>query len=85
MKDLTTAEQKKYDDLKAKRDALFTKSIPYLENTYSAFDAKAGALSNDDKNTYISSMIALQNIYAIQGKLDKAGEMKKKIAAARAH
>lgn len=85
MKDLTTAEQKKYDDLKAKRDALFTKALPYLENTYTALDAKAGSLSSDDKNTYISSMIALQNIYAIQSKLDKAGEMKKKIAAARAH
>jgi len=85
MRDLTTAEQKKYDDLKAKRDALFTKSLPYLEGTYNALDVKAGTLSSDDKTSYISSMMALQNIYAIQNKLDKAGEMKKKIAAARAH
>ncbi len=68
------AEQKKYDDLKAKRDAMFGKSMPYFEKSYNVLSTKKG----DDMKTYKSTLLALKEVYARQNMMDKANDMKKK-------
>lgn len=73
----SAAETKKYDELKAKRDATFGKALPYLEKSYSVLSAQAD-LKNEDQKTYKSTLLALNRIYAIQNKMDKAAEMNKK-------
>ncbi len=75
------AETKKYDELKLKRDALFTQALPYLDKVVTLLEPKAGKLSKDDMFTYQSSLIAMRQIYALQNKLDKSAEMKKKLDA----
>ena len=77
----SAADLKKYDDLKAKRDALFIKSSPYFEKAYSIFSAKEGSLKGEDLRTYKSTLLALSRVYATQSKLDKSSEMKKKYDA----
>lgn len=72
-------EQKKYDDLKKQRDALFDKSLPHLEKVYNTLDAKASTLNNEEKSDYHSSMIALKQIYAIQNKLKESEAIKTKL------
>ena len=72
------ADQKKYDELKAKRDGLFGKSMPYFEKSYSVLSANEGTLKNEDLRTYKSTLLALKEVYARQNKLDKSADMKKK-------
>jgi hypothetical protein len=74
----TAADQKKYDELKAKRDGLFTKSTPYFEKAYSTYSANEANLKGDDKITYKQTLIALKEVYARQSKMDKSAEMQKK-------
>ncbi len=73
---VSDADEKKYDELKGKRDALFAKATPYFEKAYSVLSGKT--LSDDDKHTYKSSILALKEVYARQNKMDKSEEMKKK-------
>lgn len=73
----TPTEQKKYDDLKAKRDALFGKSLPYFEKAYNVYSAQ-GDVKGEDKGTYKNTLLALKEVYARQNKMDKSLEMKKK-------
>lgn len=77
----SAAAQKKYNELQVQRDALFEKSLPYLEKTITALEPKVNSLSDDDKLTYRSSLMAAREIYARQNKLDKSGELKKKLEA----
>lgn len=77
--DRSAASKKRYDDLLPKRDAMFTKALPYLEKTISILEPKATNLNEDDRFTYKSSLMAAREIYARQDKLDKAGELKKKL------
>jgi len=72
------ADQKKYDALKAQREELFAKSLPYFEKAYSLFSATEKDLRDEDKKTYKSTILALKEIYARQSKMDKSAEMKKK-------
>ncbi len=72
------ADQKKYDNLKTQRDGLFDKSLPYFEKAYSIYSAKETELKDDDRSTYKRTLMALQQIYSRQSKMDKAAEMKKK-------
>lgn len=75
----SSADIKKYDALKVQRDEWFGKALPYLERTLSTLDAKGfNNLSNDDKNTYQSSIVAMREIYAKQNKMDKVAELKAK-------
>jgi hypothetical protein len=74
----SAADLKKYDDLKAKRDALFGKSMPYFEKAYSVLSVNESSLKGDDMNTYKSTLLALKEVYARQNKLDKSSDMKKK-------
>jgi hypothetical protein len=72
------ADNKKYDDLKAKRDALFGKSMPYFEKAYTIFSGQEKTMRDEDKRTYKSTILALKEVYSRQNKLDKSAEMKKK-------
>jgi len=74
----SSADLKKYDDLKAKRDALFNKSMPYFEKAYTLLLPNENSLRGEDMNTYKSTLLALKEVYARQNKLDKSSEMKKK-------
>ncbi len=72
------ADQKKYDDLKAKRDAFFAKSMPYLEKSYTVFSANENNLKGEDQANYKGTVAALGKVYAAQNKADKATEMNRK-------
>lgn len=76
----SAADNKKYDDLKAKRDALFNKSLPYFEKVNSIYSAQ-GDVKGEEKITYKAALTALTNIYNMQSKLDKAADTKKKAAS----
>jgi hypothetical protein len=75
------ADSKKYDELKTKRDGLFTKSMPYFEKSYSVLSANESTLKGEDLRTYKSTLLALKEVYLRQSKNDKAAEMKKKYDA----
>ncbi len=76
-----SAEQKQIDELKTKRDAMFNAALPYFEKTYNTLDPKADKLSDEDKDTYVSTMRVLKEIYFRQNKADKSDAMKKKLDA----
>ncbi len=77
----SAAEQKKYDDLKVKRDELFDKALPYMDKAYNFYDAKAATLKPAEKSAYSGSIQVLMQIYSIQNKMDKVDVLKKKINA----
>lgn len=60
-------DNKRYDELKAKRDGLFKKALPYFEKAHKA----------EPDNEYVISMIA--NIYQAMDKVDEAKAMRAKI------
>jgi hypothetical protein len=72
-------DQKKWDELKVKRDAIFVKSTPYFERAFTVLSANESTLKGDDLKTYKSSLMALNKIYALQNKADKASDMKKRL------
>jgi hypothetical protein len=72
------ADQKKYDALKAQRDGLFAKSMPYFEAAYTKYSGTEANMKDEDRKTYKQTLSALQQIYLRENKLDKAAEMKKK-------
>lgn len=74
-------QQKKYDELKVKRDAIFGKSSPYFEKAFTVLSPNESSLKSDDLKTYKSSLTALNKIYGIQNKADKASDMKKRLDA----
>ncbi len=80
----SAADQKKYDDLAVRRDAMFGKALPHLEKVYTSLDAKLSKLNQDDKVTYQSVIFALREVYAKQNKMDKVTEMKNKLDAFKA-
>lgn len=69
----------KYESLKAKRDGLFVKAVPYFEKAYNTLAPQDANLKGEDLKTYKSTLTALNRIYALQNKMDKAQEMKKKL------
>ncbi|MEZ5016339.1 MAG: hypothetical protein R2800_04750 [Flavipsychrobacter sp.] len=78
----TSAEEnKKYDELQKKRDALFEKALPYLQTTLDKLDPQVETLKSEDRSTYRSTIVAMKEIYARQNKLDKAKELKEKLDA----
>jgi predicted Zn-dependent protease len=74
-------DQKKYDELKAKRDGLFARSLPYFEKSYNALSPNESTLKGEDAKTYKQTLLALKEVYARQSKMDKSAEMKKKYEA----
>ncbi len=73
------ADQEKYESLKGKRDGLFTKATPYFEKSFSVLSANESSLKGEDMKTYKSTLLALNRIYALQSKMDKAADMKKRL------
>lgn len=73
------SEQQQYNTMLKKRDELFAKALPLLEKSKDGFGAREGKLTTTEHGFYRQSLDALSKIYAIQDKLDKAGEMKKKL------
>ena len=73
----TDENMKKFDELKTKRDNLFTKSVTYLEKAYTIYAAKEN-LSADNKTSFKSTAYSLWQIYGTQNKTDKSKEMKSK-------
>ncbi len=71
------ADQKKYDNLKAQRDALFAKASPYFEKAKNTYGSQKD-LKADEKNTYKNTLKALMDIYSRLSKMDLYGEVKKK-------
>ena len=67
--DFSSAGTKKYNAIKAEMDAEFKKALPYF--------LKSEELEPKDMNT----MIALKEIYAREGELDKSSKYKEKIDA----
>ncbi len=68
--DFSAAGTKKYNAIKTEMEGIFEQGLPFFQ--------KAEELDPNDLNT----MIALKEIYARKGKMDKAGEYKAKIEAA---
>jgi Flp pilus assembly protein TadD len=75
----SAAENKKYDELKKQRLALFTQAQPYLEKSLSVLDAKGDKMRKEDRNTYIATATSLREIYGKEDKPEKATEMTKKL------
>lgn len=63
----SSADNKKYDDLKAQKTQLYQSAIPYLEKAFEL------------KNTNINTAKTLMNIYSVIGDTDKFKAMKAKI------
>ncbi len=63
----SSADNRKYDELKAKRSQLYQEAIPYLE--------KALEL----RNTNVDAAKTLMNIYSALGETDKFKEMRAKV------
>jgi len=70
--DFSAAGTKKYDALKKEMDGFFGQALPFF--------VKAEGMNGKDLNT----LIALREIYARQSLMDKVGEYKTKIEAAKA-
>ena len=68
--DFSAAGTKKYNAIKSEMEGIFEQGLPFFQ--------KAEELDPNDLNT----MIALKEIYARKGKMDKAAEYKAKIEAA---
>jgi hypothetical protein len=79
----TAADQKNYDELKAKRDFLFGQALPHFDKVYQNFDAKTTSLNAEDKFTYQSTLVAMKEIYAKQNNMARSDEMKKKLEASK--
>ena len=67
MNALSTTEQEKYNKLKAERDKLFLDALPYFE--------KVTVKDPENRN----ALIALKQVYATTGNLEKSNEIKVKI------
>lgn len=79
------ADKKKHEDaynqLSTMRDAAYDKAIPSLEKSVSILEPKLASLSQDDKFSYQSALIALKEIYARRNNMDKSGVYKAKLEA----
>lgn len=78
IKGTTEADNKKYDALKALRVKEFTKSLEFFQKSYNLLSAKEKK-SEDEKSTYRSTLLALQQIYDGLGQNEKSDEMEAKI------
>lgn len=77
----SAADIKKYDGLKAQRDAWFDKALPFLEKSITIWEPNAKSLKGEDASSYQGAIIAATKIYAVQNKADKVKELKSKLEA----
>lgn len=76
----SAADNKKYDDLKAKRNAAFNKALPYYEKAVSIYSGRPKVEGND-LDVYRSTLSGLKSIYAVLDKMDKMKEVSEKLKA----
>jgi len=74
------ADNKKYDELRVKRDAQFDKAMPRLEKVYATLSAKA-ELNTDEKDMYRNDLSALKQMYGAKNNVAKMKEMNDKLSA----
>ncbi len=78
----SSAEIKKFDDLKVQRNKVFEQALPYLEKAVKVLESKA-KMTDNEKDTYTRSLFALRETYTRLDKLDQASAVKKKMDAAK--
>lgn len=71
------ADDKKYTELKPKRDELINKSITYLEKTVSLTEAVG--VKDENRENYKTALMGLSQAYNLLAKTDKADGIKKKL------
>lgn len=77
----STADLRKAEALKVQRDNMFARAQPYFEKAVQLSEAKGSGMSQDDKFTYQSSLIALREIYTRTNNTAAAEATKKKLDA----
>jgi Tfp pilus assembly protein PilF len=76
----SSAEIKKFDEMKVQRNKVFEQSLPYLEKATKVLEGKSAAdLTPNLKDTYQRSLFALREVYTRLDKLDQAAATKKKL------
>jgi tetratricopeptide (TPR) repeat protein len=83
IKGTTAADDKKVNDLIAKRNAKFEQALPHIEAAFNLLDPKVPNLKDDDMRTYKQAVVGLVEIYSRVDKNGKLAEMKKKYEAAK--
>ncbi len=73
------AEQVKYNEMLAQRDALFDKALPALEKSSRLFGAKEKNLVGEEKRLYYDCLKALREMYVILDKTEKASALRAKM------
>lgn len=73
-------DQKKYNEMLAKRDALFAQSLPSLEKSKDIFKAKKANLKGEEGRFYVGTLTALKEIYNRTDQAEKVAEVKKLLA-----
>ncbi len=76
----TAADNKKYEDLKTKRNAFFAKAQAPYEKAYSIYNAKP-KMDGSDQDVYHATLVALKQIYLIQEKMDQVKDITAKLDA----
>ncbi len=66
----SAADNKKYEDLKAKRDAMFNKALAPYEKAASVYAGKEKVEGNDYE-VYHSTLVGMKQIYIVLDKADK--------------
>lgn len=78
---LSPADEKVYNGYKTQRDALFQKSVPYMEQAYAALKAQGSSISAEDKRVQYNLMNALREMYQRTGQKEKADQLKTELDA----
>ena len=83
IKGTSVAENKKFDELLAKRNAQFKLAVPHFETAFNLLDPKAPNLNGEDMITYKNSITGLYEIFSRIDDKAKLAEIKKKYDAAK--
>ena len=71
----SAADMKKYNDLKAKRDAIFTKSLEPYEKAISIYAAREKkSITGNDYDIYHSTLSGYKQVCTVLNKADKAAD-----------
>jgi len=73
--EMNKADNKKYEEMKPKRDELITKALPYLGKAREIMEGDKG--NEAYKSMYRETMTGLMNCYNVQNKTEQAAEIKK--------
>ena len=73
--EMNKADNKKFDEMKPKRDELINKALPYLTKAKELMEAEK--VSDGTKGMYKETLTGMMNCYNVMSKTDKADEIKK--------